>query len=228
MVVENPFEQVSLTELRGRSSMKWRAHPADVLPLWVAEMDVLTPEPVVRALADAVARGDTGYPAGTEYAEALRDFAAERWDWAGLEVDRTVLAADVMTGAVELLRLVTRPGGAVVVNCPVYPPFYAFIAHMDRRVVEAPLSPAGRIDFAALEAAFAEVTRDGAPAAFLLCSPHNPTGTVHTRDELAHVAELAGRFGVRVVVDEIHAPLVLPGARFAPYLSLPGTRPRSP
>jgi cysteine-S-conjugate beta-lyase len=222
VVVENPFEQVSLTELRGRSSMKWRAHPADVLPLWVAEMDVLTPEPVARALADAVARGDTGYPAGTGYAEVLRDFAAERWDWGGLEPARTAMAADVMTGAVELLRLVTRPGGAVVVNCPVYPPFYAFVAHMGRRVVEAPLSAAGRIDFDALQAAFAEATHGGAPAAFLLCSPHNPTGTVHTRDELAHVAELAARFGVRVVVDEIHAPLVLPGVSFTPYLSVPG------
>lgn len=220
--MENPFEQVSLAELRRRTSMKWRAHPDDVLPLWVAEMDVTPAEPVARALTDAVARGDTGYPAGTGYAEALRDFAAERWDWNGLDVARTGLVADVMTGAVEVLRLVTGPGAAVVVNCPAYPPFYAFVAHMGRRVVEAPLSAAGRIDFAVLEAAFAQASKTG-PAAFLLCNPQNPTGTVHTRDELARVAELAERHGVRVVVDEIHAPLVLPGARFTPYLSVPGT-----
>jgi cystathionine beta-lyase len=220
--VENPFEQVPLAELRGRTSMKWRVHPEDVLPLWVAEMDVRLAEPVVRAIADAAARGDTGYPAGTEYAGALRDFAVERWDWSGLDVARTALVADVMTGAVELLRLVTRPGGSVVVDCPVYPPFYAFVAHMGRRLVEAPLTAGGRIDLTATEAAFAEAT-SGGPAAFLLCNPHNPTGTVHTRDELAGVAELAARFGVRVVADEIHAPLVLPGARFTPYLSVPGS-----
>ncbi|MGI8331388.1 MalY/PatB family protein [Actinomadura scrupuli] len=217
----NPFEQLSLRALRSRSSLKWRAYPEDVLPLWVAEMDVPLAEPVARAITDAVARGDTGYPVGRDYARALSDFAAERWAWTGLDPARTALVPDVMLGIVEVLRLVTGPGGAVVVNCPVYPPFYSFVEHMDRRVVEAPLSAGSRIDFAALEHAFQDAARGG-PAAFLLCSPHNPTGTVHTRDELERVADLAGRFGVRVVADEIHAPLVLPGARFTPYLSLAG------
>src|SRR5262249_3700389 len=93
--------------------------------------------------------------------------------------------------------------------------------HMGRRVIEAPLTAGSRLDFAALESAFQDAVRGG-PAAYLLCSPHNPTGTVHTRDELERVAELAGRVGVRVVADEIHAPLVLAGARFTPYLSLDG------
>lgn len=218
---ENPFEQLPLEALRSRSSMKWRAHPEDVLPLWVAEMDVPLAEPVARAVTDAVARGDTGYPAGTDYAEALSDFAATRWSWSGLEVARTALVPDVMLGIVEVLRLITRPGSAVVVNCPVYPPFYAFVTHMDRGVIEAPLSVGGRLDFDALADAFERAARSG-PAAFLLCNPHNPTGTVHTRAELEQVALLADRYGVRVVADEIHAPLVLSGARFTPYLSVAG------
>lgn len=217
----NPFEQLSLQELRSRSSLKWRAYPEDVLPLWVAEMDVPLAEPVVRAITDAVARGDTGYSVGRSYARALSDFAAERWAWNGLDPARTALVPDVMLGVVELLRLVTGPGDAVVVTSPVYHAFYSFVKHMDRRVVEAPLTAGSRLDFAALESAFEDAARGGS-AAFLLCSPHNPTGTVHTRDELERVAELADRFGVRVVADEIHAPLVLPGARFVPYLSVAG------
>ena len=227
MTHENPFEQLSLPELRTRSSMKWRAHGDDVLPLWVAEMDVPLAEPVVRAVTDAVTRGDTGYPSGAGYAEALAEFAAERWSWDGLDVARTALVPDVMLGIVEVLRLVTRPGGAVVVNCPVYPPFYSFVGHMDRRVVEAPLAADGRIDFDVLEEAFATTaggaSAGGASAAYLLCNPHNPTGTVHTRSELERVALLAERYRVRVVADEIHAPLVLSGARFTPYLSVAGS-----
>ena len=74
--VPNPLEQLSLTQLRERTSLKWRAYPEDVLPLWVAEMDVLLAEPVARAIDRRRQRGDTGYPAGTAYAEALAAFAA--------------------------------------------------------------------------------------------------------------------------------------------------------
>lgn len=222
-VSSNPFEQVSLAQLRERTSMKWRAHHDDVLPLWVAEMDVMPAEPVVAALHDALARGDTGYPAGRGYAEALADFASRRWGWEGLDVARSAIVPDVMLGIVEALRLVTAPGDAVVVNCPVYPPFYPFVEHMDRRVEEAPLDGASRLDLAALEEAFIRATADGRAAAYLLCSPHNPTGTVHSRAELEGVAELASRYAVRVVVDEIHGPLVLRGASFVPYLSVPGS-----
>lgn len=219
----NPFEQVSLTRLRRRTSIKWRKHPADVLPLWVAEMDVLPAEPVVAALHGALDLGDTGYPSGTGYAEALAEFASRRWGWDGIDVGRSAVVPDVMLGIVEVLRLVTVRGDAVVVNCPVYPPFYPFVEHLGRRVLEVPLSPASRLDLEALEEAFSRATSGGGTAAYLLCSPHNPTGTVHTRDELRAVAELAQRYGVRVVVDEIHGPLVLPGAHFVPYLSVEGS-----
>lgn len=202
--------------------MKWRAYPDDVLPLWVAEMDVLPAEPVVRAVTDALALGDTGYPAGTGYAEALAAFAQKRWGWNGLAVERTAIVPDVMLGVVEMLKLVTGPGDPVVVNSPVYPPFYQFVEHMDRQVVEAPLGAGLRIDLDVLEETFHRVTEGGRDAAFLLCSPHNPTGTVHTAAELAAVAALADRHGVRVVIDEIHAPITAAGVDFVPYLSVPG------
>ncbi|MFF8970019.1 MalY/PatB family protein [Streptomyces sp. NPDC014995] len=218
----NPLHALTLDRLRRRTSMKWRAYPEDVLPLWVAEMDVPLAGPVVRAVTDALALGDTGYPAGTGYAEALSAFAAKRWGWYGLAVERTAIVLDVMLGVVELLKLVTGPGDPVVVNPPVYPPFFPFVTHLDREIAEAPLGPDGRLDLDVLEAAYRRAVAGGGRAAHLLCNPQNPTGTVHSAEELAAVAALADRYGVRVVADEIHAPLTAGGVDFVPYLSVPG------
>jgi cysteine-S-conjugate beta-lyase len=213
--VQHPLRQLTLDQLRTRTSVKWRRYPDDVLPVWVAEMDVPLAPPVLDVAAAAFARGDTGYHSGLGYAQALAGFARERWAWT-LEVAHSRLVPDVMLGTVEVLRLVTRPGDGVVVNPPVYPPFFAFIEHAGRVPVAAPLGADGRLDLDVLADAF------GRPDvhAYLLCSPHNPTGTVHTADELRAVAELAEAHGVRVVADEIHAPIVLEGASFVPYLSL--------
>ncbi|MFF5187564.1 MalY/PatB family protein [Streptomyces sp. NPDC000345] len=218
----NPFHAVTLERLRCRTSMKWRTYPADVLPLWVAEMDVPLAAPVVRAVTEAMELGDTGYPAGTGYAEALAGFAAKRWGWHGLAVERTSIVPDVMLGVVEMLKLVTGPGDPVVVNPPVYPPFFPFITHLDRRIAEAPLGTDGRLDLGVLEETYRRAVAGGGRPAHLLCSPHNPTGTVHSAGELAAVAALAERYGVRVVVDEIHAPVTAAGVDFVPYLSVPG------
>ncbi|MFE5868523.1 MalY/PatB family protein [Streptomyces roseifaciens] len=218
----NPLRRLSLGELRRRTSAKWRTYPPDVLPLWVAEMDAMPAGAVTRALTGALALGDTGYPSGSGYAEAWDSFARKRWGWDGVVPERAATVADVMRGSVEMLKLVTGPGDAVVVSPPVYPPFFGFVEHEDRRVVEAPLGEDGRLRASALEAGFRRATAGGRRAAYLLCNPHNPTGTVHTRAELAAVAELANAYGIRVVADEIHAPLVLPGAEYVPYLSVPG------
>ncbi|GAA2100929.1 aminotransferase class I/II-fold pyridoxal phosphate-dependent enzyme [Microlunatus panaciterrae] len=216
----NPFEQLSLEALRRRTSLKWRLYEPDVLPLWVAEMDLLPAPAVVRALTDALDLGDTGYPFGTGYAEAFADFAGWRWDWP-IAADSMATVPDVLTGTAEVLKLLTGPGDVVVVNPPVYPPFYRLVESIGRRIGEARLTAGHRIDLVALDRAFGEARAGGRPAAYLLCSPHNPTGTVHSRTELQAVAELAAGHGVRVVADEIHAPLVYPDTPFVPYLSLP-------
>lgn len=217
----DPLSAFTLDELRRRSSMKWRVYPPDVLPLWVAEMDVALAEPVVRAVAEALTLGDTGYPRGTAYQEAFADFAGERWGWHP-DPGRMRLVTDVMLGVVEALRVLTAPGDAVVVNPPVYPPFVGYVQYAGRSVLTVPLGADLRLDLEALEAAFAGADGAPRPAAYLLCNPHNPTGTAHTAQELAAVASLARTYGVRVVVDEIHGPIELPGARFVPYLSVPG------
>lgn len=217
-----PLQHLTVEDLRRRTSAKWTVHPDDVLPLWVAEMDVPLAGPVRRALVEAAELGDTGYARADTYAPAMREFARARWGW-DFDLDQSRLVPDVMRGVVEVLRLLTSQGDPVVVNSPVYPPFYAFLTHDGRRVVESPLSPDGRIDLDVLARTFAVLTRDGGRASYLLCSPHNPTGTVHTRDELGEVARLARQYGVRVIADEIHAPLVYSGSSHTPYLSVPGT-----
>ena len=200
--------------------MKWKLYPADVLPLWVAEMDVELAPAVREALQAAIARGDTGYPFAEDYAQALADFAARHWNWSDLPVARTALVPDVMVGITELLRLISEPGDAVVVTPPVYPPFYAFPTSAGRRIVEAPLGPDGRLDLHTLDVAFEQAAASSRQAVLLLSNPHNPTGAVHTRQELAEVVALAAVHRVRIISDEIHGPLVLPGAQFTPLLTV--------
>lgn len=214
----NPLTRLTLDQLRTRTSEKWRAYPPDVLPVFVAEMDVPLAEPVARAVTDAIGRGDTGYVAGTGYAEAYAGFAATRWGWTDIAIERTVVVPDVMLGIVDLLLRMTDPGGPVVVTSPCYPPYYPFVANLGRRVVEAPLGDDHRLDLDVLGETFERLA--GERAVLLLCNPHNPTGVVHTRDELAAIARLAAEHRVRVVSDEIHAPLVLLGAEFVPYLTV--------
>lgn len=187
--------------------------------MWVAEMDTMMAPAVKQALTDALDRGDTGYPFGTAYAEAFAAMAAQRWH---LNVDaktQVLRAGDVMNSVLALLQTVTSPEDAVVINPPVYPPFRTVLTDYGRRLVPVSLSPTGRLDLDALEAAF---TGPDKPRAFLLCSPHNPTGTVHTAAELTAVMALANRCGVQVISDEIHARLVAPGTDFVPLLAVPG------
>jgi cystathionine beta-lyase len=194
---------------RDRTSVKWVAYPPEVLPLWVAEMDVDPCPAVVEAVTDAVRRGDTGYGWGPRYAAAVARYAHDSWD--------------VMIGATELLPLLTDEGGPVVISSPTYNAFFGFLDAITRRTVDAPLSPEGRLDPGALRTAFREATARGERAAYLLCNPQNPTGTVHSPTELAQLAALANEYGVRVVADEIHAPITYAGGPvFTPFLTVPG------
>jgi cystathionine beta-lyase len=213
------LEAAPLEVLRRRRSAKWRAYPSDVLPLTVAELDFALAPPVAAALSEALACSDTGYATGDGLGEALAQFAGRRWGW---EIDPAAVtpAPDVGMGVVEALRALTGRGGTVVVNTPVYPPFFDWVPAAGARVLEVPLSEeaAGfRLDLAGLAEAFAT-----GPTAYVLCNPHNPVGRAHSRAELAEVAKLATRFGVTVVSDEIHGPLTLAGSTFTPMLSVPG------
>lgn len=218
----NPFDRHRLADLIGRRTLKWQAYPADVLPLWVAEMDTDLAEPVQAAVIEAVRRAAVGYPWGRAYPDALAAFAADRWGWS-VDPDTMRHTTDVMTGLANMIRLVSPPDAVLVVTTPVYPPFLDLPAITGRAARHVRLTEAGRLDLAALAAGFAAVRAEGRPPVLVLANPHNPTGVAHSRAELEQVAALAAEYDVRVLADEIHAPLVLPGARLTPYLSVAGS-----
>jgi cysteine-S-conjugate beta-lyase len=199
--------------------MKWRSYPADVLPAFVAEMDFDLAEPIVAAVTAAIAAGDCGYGHKGNLGEAFASFAGKRLGWSpGPSLIFAI--PDVMTGVAEFVQAVTPPGAGIVINPPVYPPFFDRLRLAGRRIVEAPLSRAGDgrydLDPEALDRALAG---DGVQA-YLLCNPHNPAGRVWSRQQLTTVADICLRRDVSLLVDEIHAPLVLPGAQHVPFGSL--------
>ena len=206
-----------LAQLRERTSEKWREYPEDVLPLFVAETDFPLAPAVTAALERAVREGDTGYVASrTPLAQTYSDFAARRFGW---QVDPALArsTADVSMGIVEILRRVIAPGDRVIVNPPVYPPFFDLVTEAGGVVERVPLRDTGaswELDLEAIERAL----EDGARAV-LLCNPHNPTGTVHAASALDGLARLAERYGATVVSDEIHAPLTQPDISFTPFLA---------
>lgn len=217
-VAEHAIFRGTVDDNRARhTSLKWRFHPQDVVPVWVAEMDAEPCPAASEAAIRAIRHGDLGYGWPLPLAEAFTDFASAQWGWRP-NAARTVVVADVITGVSELIRVLTPPNGAVVISPPVYDSFFSVVQSTRRRLLTARLSADGRLDLDALESTFADA---GSGSVYLLCSPHNPTGTVHTADELRSLAQLAHRYGVRVLSDEIHAPLCHRDGHFVPFLSLP-------
>ena len=202
---------VQLETLRQRSSEKWRRFPPDVLPSHIAEMDFAVAPPVEEALVAAVRAGDLGYvhARSSGLPEAFASFAQQRWSWP-VDPDAVVAVPDVMVGVAELLRVLTPEGAGVVINPPVYPPFFSVIAETGRHVVEVPLAD-GRLPLEGI----GDALRDGARAV-LLCNPHNPTGEVRTLDEVQKLGEMAAEHDALLLSDEIHAPLTEPGATHVP------------
>jgi cystathionine beta-lyase len=208
-------------ELRRAGSIKW-VYGDGVLPAWVAEMDVRPCPAVAAALHDAVDRGDLGYPPPVTRGlpEALAGFAAARLGW-DVDPADVVQTGDVMAGILLTIRTVCEDA-PVVVPVPSYPPFLQGVPLTGRPLVTVPCAvsadgpDAGRpvLDLDAIGDAFAAGGRT-----LLLTNPHNPLGRAFTAGELAAVAALADRYGVRVISDEVHAPLVLPGARHVPYMT---------
>ena len=218
-MTEFDVDAISLDYLRERRSVKWREYPPDVLPAFVAEMDFPLSTAVASALHRAIDRSDTGYRALDGLAEAFALYADRTWQWHIHPAD-VLVVPDVVSGLTHAVTALTEPGAGVVINPPVYHPFFAVVTAARRTLVEVPMARAVdgsySLDLDGLREAFArpEVT------AYLLCSPHNPTGAVPSLRELQVIAELAERHGVAVISDEIHAPLVLPGATHVPYLSV--------
>jgi cystathionine beta-lyase len=193
-----------LERLRALTCIKWSWHDDDVLPAWVADMD-LPPAPVsVEAVRALVERGDFGYNMAAEFAlpAAFADWQESSHGWRPAE-KHTRVFCDVMQGVETALWLHTSPGDGVVVFTPIYPPFLGAVAKSKRRLRDCPLDPDGwRLDVERLERVVDSDTK-----AILLCNPHNPTGRALSRDELAAIAEVAERHDLLIISDEIWGDL---------------------
>lgn len=201
---------------RGTDSVKWDGLErwfrlkSDVLPLWVADIDIRTAPAISEALAARASTGEFGYTLFSQDAQrAVRSWYGRRHD---TEVDsnHVLFSNGVVPGLTHIVEALTEVGDGVVIQSPVYPPFHELVTGLQRDVFDAPLIQVAdrfEMDFDALEEAMVQAKL------FLLCSPHNPVGRVWSEDELKRTLELARRHDVIVVSDEIHADLTFPTQR---------------
>ncbi len=212
-------------EMRARNTLKWTRHAPEILPLWVAEMDIETCPAVQDAIRSAVDRQTYGYPAGdTRLADATADWCARRYDW---QIDPALVHAvpDVLVGVRAAIDHFTTPGSPIVLPVPAYMPFFDVLDVCGRRGAFVPMltergpegSTAHLFDLTAIEAAFA-----AGAGGLVLCNPYNPLGAVFPAWHLAEICDLAARYGARIISDEIHAPLVY-GRRHIPTASVSRT-----
>lgn len=196
-----------------------RGRDADVLPLWVADMDFQAPKPVLDALQNAVSHGIFGYSeVKGEYFNALYRWFDSRFDWQP-KSEWLVKTPGVVFALAMAVRALTKEGDSVLIQPPVYYPFFEVIRDNNRKIVESPLLLTDghyEIDFDDLEE---KITSQNVKL-FLLCSPHNPVGRVWTKEELQKLGELCDRYHVFVVADEIHCELVYEGHDYTPFASL--------
>ena len=186
-----------------------RGKPADVLPLWVADMDFPAPQPVLDRLREMVEHGIFGYSdVKDEYYDAVAGWFARRHGWRP-EAEWLVKTPGVVFALAMAVRALTEPGDSVLIQPPVYYPFYEVIRANGRRIVESPLTYRdGRyeIDFADFE----KQLSDSGAKLFILCSPHNPIGRVWTAAELKEIGRICLKHGVLVISDEIHCDFAFP------------------
>jgi cystathionine beta-lyase len=204
---------------RRTNSNKWRKYPADVLPLWVADMDFPSPEPVLRAMRERVEHGVYGYGfEDPEFAEVFVERAQVRYGWK-VSPEAVVLIPGVIPGFNVACRALTGPGDGLLMQVPVYPPILRSPGNHDLTRDEAPLGRQrdGRYvaDLDAFRAAIHARTR-----AFLLCNPHNPVGRVFTKHELTGMAAICLERGLPIIADEIHCDLLYSGQQHVPIASL--------
>ena len=209
---------LTLAELRKRKSVKWRHFPSDVLPLPVAEMDFPTAPKIKAALTDMVERSDTGYLGPfPELFDAFANFSAKRWGWQ-VDTKQMRIATDVGVGIVEIMRTLIKPGEKVMLNSPVYENIWRWVSEVHATTVDTPLSEDNlsyKLDLAAIEKEYQNGVK-----VHILCHPHNPVGVIFSKDQLSDLADLAKKYQVVILSDEIHAPLTYDAKTFIPFLNV--------
>ena len=210
-----------LTERRGTNSVKWDESPSpEVIPLWVADMDFMAAPAIQEALRRRLEHGVFGYAlVGDDYYDAIINWFQRRHQWT-IHREEILYTTGVVPAMSVALKALTMPGERVLILSPAYNCFFSSIRNNGCEVVESSLlfcqnniQDRFEVDWADFEAKCA----DEKTTVFLLCNPHNPTGRVWTEEELQRMNDICMRHHVKVVSDEIHCELIMPGNRFQPF-----------
>lgn len=216
----------NFTDIHNRKqtrSVKWDILQAvfqteDVLPMWVADMDFQTPQPVIDALVERSEHGIFGYTIlDNGVKNAISEWLERRHNWS-IDTDWLAFSPGVVASLHMAIQAFTEPNDKVLIQTPVYTPFYNVITKHDREVVKNTLvykDNSYQIDFEDFE----EKLKSGVKA-FILCSPHNPVGRVWNKKELTKMADLCLTYNVLMISDEIHGDLTFPGNKHIPLASL--------
>ncbi|WP_209123953.1 MalY/PatB family protein [Alkalihalobacillus sp. BA299] len=208
---------------KGTNSMKWDGvdelyNGENLWPMWVADMDFQVPSAVIEAVQQEVSKGVFGYPIRS----AAVDFAVQSWLQRrfDLEIDaeHIVYTSGVVPAISQIIKQFTEPGDKVIIQPPVYYPFFKVVSNHDRELIENPLVFDGvqyKMDFEHLKSVIDDKTK-----IMLLCSPHNPVGRVWTEEELKELAEICVEHDLLVISDEIHCDIVFKGHKHLPIASL--------
>lgn len=205
---------------RGTCSVKWDSmESADILPMWVADMDFLTAPAIVEALQRRMTHGIFGYTRVPDaYYEAVTNWFARRHQWQ-IQREWMIYIPGVVPALSAIIKALTVPGDKVLIQTPVYNCFFSSIRNNGCEIVTNPLLNENNtftVNYDELE----KKASDPKVKAMILCNPHNPAGRVWTREELTRIGEICIRNGVTVIADEIHCELVMPGYTYTPFASL--------
>lgn len=214
------FDFDTVINRRGTNSYKWDiVKEEDVIPLWVADMDFKAAPAILEALKKRVEHGVFGYTLVPDsYYEAIINWFARRHNW---QIDRSwiIYTTGVVPAVSCAIKALTLPGEKVLIQTPDYNCFFSSIKNNGCEVAENELVRRGdsyEVDFEDFERQCA----DEKTTVFLLCNPHNPAGRVWTKEELERMNDICLTYGVRVISDEIHCELVMPGHRFTPFAAI--------
>ena len=210
------FDQV--VERKGTDSIKWQRYGNEVIPLWVADMDFVSPEPIIKALHERVDHRVFGYAGpGKELISVIQERLKKLYGWDVL-AEHIVFVPGVVTGLNLAYQLFADPGDGILVQPPVYSHFITDPVIRSRTLVDPPLIKKGNtyeIDFDTFEKTITSRTR-----IYVLCNPHNPVGRVFRTDELERLADICIRNNILICADEIHCDLLYPGYQHIPIATL--------
>ena len=223
--MNTPFDFDEIVNRRGTGSVKWdRCDDASMLPMWVADMDFKTAPAIIEAVKRRAAEGVYGYVhVPDSYYEAVINWFEKRHGWSIASPEDITYIPGIVPALGILVNALTNPGDGVIFQTPAYNCFFSMVENNGRKMALNPLlrreTETGyyfEIDFDGLERLAAKPEN----RVLLLCNPHNPTGSVLTREELQRVSEISKRHGVIVVSDEIHCEIVHPGFSYTPFATV--------